>query len=239
VTRAALLLLLVYLGAPAARAAEEPVVLLHGLGRSAASMRPMAEALEAAAFRVCNVGYPSREHSVEVLTVEFVAPQVLECLSGDTGRTNFVTHSLGGIVVRQLSASGAFAGEFGRVVMLSPPNQGSEVVDRLGGLWLFRTMNGPAGGQLGTGTDSLPRSLGPAPFEVGIITGTRSINPLLSLLIPGADDGKVAVDNARLEGMTDFLAVPVSHPFIMRSAEVIDQTLHFLRYGSFAHEPIR
>jgi hypothetical protein len=126
----------------------------------------------------------------------------------------------------------------GRVVMLSPPNQGTEIVDRLGELWLFKFMEGPAAGQLGTGSGSLPRRLGPAPFEVGVITGTRSINLLLSILIPGIDDGKVAVDRARLDGMADFLTVPVSHPFIMRSARVIEQTLHFLRHGSFAHGPL-
>jgi hypothetical protein len=117
--------------------------------------------------------------------------------------------------------------------MLSPPSQGSEVVDRLGGWWLFQAMNGPAGAELGTGPDSLPNRLGRAQFSVGIIARTRSVNLFLSALIPGADDGKVAVDRARLDGMADFVVVPASHPFIMNNREAIRQTLTFLRTGSF------
>ena len=94
-------------------------------------------------------------------------------------------------------------------------------------------LNGPAGQQLGTDDDSVPKRLGPARYPVGIITGNSSINPILSLLIPGEDDGKVSIENARLQGMTDFLVVPHSHPLIMNSDRVIRQTSHFLRRGSF------
>jgi triacylglycerol lipase len=210
----------------------ESVVVLHGLARSSSSMSRMAHALEKDGYHVCNISYPSRKHSIEVLAAEFVAPAVRACLSNATDTPHFVTHSLGGVIVRQLAKSAPDL-RIGRVVMLSPPNHGSEVVDKLGKLSLFRLINGPAGLQLATREESVPQSLGPASFDVGIMTGRWTINPILSLLIPGTDDGKVSLESARLEGMTDFCVIPSSHPFIMKNKHAIEQTLVFLAQGRF------
>lgn len=210
----------------------ETVVLLHGLARTSDSMSGMARALETAGYHVCNVSYPSRKHTIEVLTADFVAPAVRACRSSETDTVHFVTHSLGGIVVRQLARSTPDV-KIGRVVMLSPPNHGSEVVDRLGSLSLFTFINGPAGLQLATGEEYLPRTLGPASFDVGVITGSRTVNPILSLLIPGEDDGKVSIESAKLEGMKDFCLIPATHPFIMTNKRAIAQTLAFLAEGRF------
>lgn len=218
--------------AAAAQPTGELVVVLHGLARSADSMSRITHALEKSGYRVCNVSYPSRKHSIEVLTTDFVAPAVRACLASEHETVHFVTHSLGGIVVRQLSKSAPDL-RIGRVVMLSPPNHGSEVVDKLGGLSLFELINGPAGLQLATREESVPRGLGPATFKVGIITGRRTINPILSLLIPGSDDGKVSIESAKLEGMADFCVIPASHPFIMNKKLAIEQTLAFLEKGAF------
>jgi hypothetical protein len=208
------------------------VVLLHGLARTWRSMRFLDRRLTREGFHTCNVAYPSRKHPVETLAADFVLPAILEAFGEGSGAIHFVTHSLGGIIVRQLAASGAPI-TFGRVVMLAPPNGGSEVVDNLRGWWLFRAVNGPAGSQLGTSADSLPNTLGPAPFEAGIIAGSRSINLFLSTMIRGVNDGKVSIERAKLEGMADFLVVPASHPFIMNNREAVDQTVYFLRHGAF------
>lgn len=212
-----------------------PVVLLHGLARSAGSMEKMTAALKAAGFRTCNLSYPSTTHSVPELAENFVLPKILACRNSEAEPLNFVSHSLGGIIVRYLAEAHPEL-PIGRVVMLSPPNRGSEVVDKLGDFGLFRFINGPAGEELGTGPESLPNRLGPPTFELGVITGNRTINPLLSLLIPGADDGKVAVERAKLEGMRDFLVLPASHPLIMRDRQAIAQTIHFLQQGTFRKE---
>jgi triacylglycerol lipase len=124
----------------------------------------------------------------------------------------------------------------GRVVMLSPPNNGSEVVNKLKNNFIFKWINGPAGVQLGTGPGSLPKTLGPPKYEVGIIAGDRTINPILSLLIPGKNDGKVSVENTKLKGMKDFLIVHKSHPFIMNDKEVLKQVTAFIQNGMFSRE---
>lgn len=223
------------LAPPAARAqapAPEPetVVLLHGLIRSPSSMGRMERALREAGYRTCNIGYPSTRYPVEVLAEEYVLPAIRECAGN--GRVHFVTHSMGGILVRYLAARGDLP-DVGRVVMLGPPNRGSEVVDAVGDTRIFRWVNGPAGRQLGTDTTSVPLTLGPVGFELGVIAGTRSINWINSWIIDGPDDGKVAVERARVDGMTDFLVVPSAHPFMMRNQAVIRQTIAFLRDGRF------
>jgi len=208
------------------------VALLHGLGRSCLSMAYLAKRLAAAGYCPCNLSYPSRKYPVEKLAANFVLPAIEACFGGGDEPIHFVTHSLGGIVVRQLAASKAQI-NIGRVVMLAPPNGGSEVVDTLSHWPLFGAMIGPAGKEMGTSKDSLPRSLGPAPFEVGIIAGKRSINPLLSTMIEGENDGRVSIENTKLEEMVDFLVLPVSHPFIMLNRTVAEQIIHFLDYGAF------
>jgi len=218
-----------------APATRPTVVLLHGLTRSAGSMAKMARALDHAGFRTCNLAYPSTSHPVGDLAENFVLPQILACRGNGTEPLNFVTHSLGGIVVRYLAANHPEL-PIGRVVMLSPPNRGSEVVDKLGDFRIFAWINGPAGQEVGTGSESLPNRLGPPSFELGIITGDRSLNLLLSLLIPGPNDGKVAVARARLAGMRDFLVIHATHPLIMRNRRAIAQAIRFLREGSFEHE---
>lgn len=210
--------------------ARDCVVLLHGLARSDGSMEEMAERLLEAGFFVVNHDYPSTKHRIEELSRAVIPEATAECPK--ESRVNFVTHSLGGILVRYYLEYHELD-NLGRVVMLGPPNKGSQVVDAMAELPGFELLNGPAGLQLGTEQTSIPNSLGGADFEVGIIAGTRSINLILSQLLPNPDDGKVSVEATKLEGMADHLTVPVSHPFLMKDEEVILQTIHFLRYGQF------
>ena len=216
--------------------ATEPrgrVVLLHGLARRCRSMAPLARDLERAGYQVANIGYPSRHHPVAVLARDYVLPAIRARFPENGGPIHFVTHSLGGIVLRWLVAEDLLP-EVGRVVMLAPPNQGSEVVDQIGHWGLFRWVNGPAGRELGTGADGLPARLGPATFECGVIAGDRSVDLPLAWCFAGPNDGKVAVERTRLAGLADFRVVHASHPFIMRSGEVRARVLAFLDQGRFA-----
>lgn len=212
----------------------EPVILLHGLARSASSMHKMESALQQAGYQTCNLAYPSREHDVATLTRNHITPALERCFPGYEGRLHFVTHSMGGILVRQLAMDERYARRIGRVVMMGTPNHGSEVIDHLSSWKVFQRIAGPAGPQLGTDHDSTPQQLGPAIFEAGIFAGNISFNPLLSLLLTGQDDGKVSIESTKLEGMRDFHVLRSSHAFIMRNPQAIRQTLHFLSHGSFS-----
>lgn len=213
---------------------KECVILLHGLCRTDRSMVPMEKALSAAGYQVVNVDYPSRSAAIEKLSDDAIGRAVSECERNGATQVHFVTHSLGGILVRSYLARHSIA-NLGRVVMLGPPNQGSEVVDKLGSWWLFQKLNGPAGNELGTGKNSTPNQLGPANFCTGVIAGDRSINWINSTLIPGRDDGKVSVERTKLEGMADHIVIHVTHPFLMRNQTAIRQTIYFLRTGRFEH----
>ena len=218
--------------APGDAFGSECVVLLHGLARSRSSMGKLEKHLAAAGFGVLNAGYPSRSMRIEDIAETCIPAVIEQCRKNGARKIHFVAHSMGGIIIRLYLKSHRVP-ELGRVVMLSPPNAGSEVVDRLKDNFFFRWLNGPAGGQLGTEADSLPRKLGRADFELGIITGDRTVNPILSTMIPGPDDGKVSVERARLDGMKDFIVIHATHPFIMKNREAIRQTIYFLKNGMF------
>jgi pimeloyl-ACP methyl ester carboxylesterase len=210
---------------------SDSVILLHGLARSDRSMNKLQQALLRKGYRVHNVSYASTRNNIEKLAEEAIGPALKLCPKAQ--KLHFVTHSLGGILVRQYLLHHQID-NLGRVVMLGPPNHGTEVVDKLRDFPGFRFINGEAGLELGTGESSVPNKLGAANFDLGVIAGTRSINLILSRMIPGTDDGKVSVENTRLEGMHDHLQMKVTHPFMMRNAKVIEQVIHYLESGRFS-----
>lgn len=209
---------------------DECVILLHGLARSSSSFKRMESTLKEKGYYTVNYNYPSRKYNIEKLAKDSIDNALSQCPENST--VHFVTHSLGGILVRQYLST-AKINNLGKVVMLGPPNKGSQVVDKLKNVPGFVWFNGPAGRELSTDSTSIPMKLGPAEFEVGIIAGTRSINPILSSMLPNPDDGKVSVEDTKLAGMADHITLPVAHPFLMRNSEVIDQVVYFLKNGKF------
>lgn len=208
------------------------VILLHGLARSARSMRKLEKALQQDRYQTRNIDYPSRKFPIADLS-QLVISEALKGIPSST-TIHFVTHSLGSILARYYLASQSIH-NLGRVVMLGPPNQGSQIADWLQPYSLYHRFFGPVAAQLGTDRHSPLKQLGSAEFDVGIIAGNRAVNLLCAPFLPKPNDGQVTVASTRLEGMRDHLCLPVSHSFMMNSPIVIRQVLYFLKQGHFDH----
>lgn len=208
---------------------EEAVVLVHGLGRSRASMMVLAQRLEWAGYGVVTVGYRSLSTPFPE-TVAAVRTAVERCC-GESPQVHFVGHSLGGLVIRGYLAETP-PEHLGRVVLVAPPNQGSLFVDWLDEIPAALEVLGPVGSALGTDSTDIPAKLPLPDYEMGIIAGNRAIHPIGHPAIPGPDDGIVSVEQTRI-GDVPVLVLPRSHAFIANSRHAADAVIRFLRTGTF------
>jgi pimeloyl-ACP methyl ester carboxylesterase len=211
------------------------VVLLHGLRQSSKSMEKIEDSLLTQGYSVVNVDYPSTQHTIEYLASVVLNDTLEQYINSLATKVHFVTHSMGGIILRYYLKHNSLP-NLGRVVMITPPNQGSELVDLLKDRAVLARIYGPAAAQLSLEEGSLVQSLGPVNFDLGIIAGSKSFNPIYSALLPGPDDGVVTVESMKLDGMDDFIILPLTHGFIIRNENTIAQVIHFLEHGVFLRE---
>jgi len=211
---------------------HECVILVHGLGRTKQSMKKIEKELKKAGYIVWNETYPSTKYSIEQLSASHIEKGLSYCNECGSKQIHFVTHSLGGILIRYYLQRQSID-NLAKIVMLSPPNKGSEVADKLKDLGIYKLIMGPAGQQLGTDANSIPQKMNPINATIGIITGEKSSESWFSPMIPGKDDGKVSLESAKLDEMSDFLVVKGGHTFIMKNQSVIDQIKYFLKNGKF------
>ena len=211
---------------PGISSTQDGVILLHGIARTALSFRKMQAALDTAGFATLNLDYASRRHPLETLA-GYIHPAIEPFAAGIAGALHFVGHSMGGLLARVYIAKHR-PQRLGRVVMLGTPNGGSEIADRFRNFAPYRAFFGPAGQQLGTQRDAAVAAiLPPVDYPVGIIAGDRSIYPLASALLPKPHDGRVSVENTKLEGMVDHVVIHGAHPFLMRKIARLRKRLHF------------
>lgn len=210
---------------------KERVIVLHGIARSSDSMQTLADFLVGQGYDVLNIDYPSTEYTINEL-VDIVQQKMSATQQHSIGKTHFVGYSMGSLIIRGILSKYRPA-KLGRVVMLGPPNQGSEVADFVKNFFLYQRIYGPAGQELGTDQGDYSGRFGSVNYELGIIAGDRSIDPISSMIIPGTDDGKVSVARTRLTGMKDHIVIHTTHTFMMNNKTVLQQTAHFLQTGMF------
>jgi pimeloyl-ACP methyl ester carboxylesterase len=207
------------------------VILLHGLWRDSIAMQPMEDYLTTKGFKVHNISYPSDEYPIEEVVTKHLQPVVTAIEAKNKNEAiHFVSHSMGGILVRYYLKNNSVK-KLGKVVMLSPPNQGSKLSDFATSLsedWL-----GPSGKQLSTKDNSWVKNLGKVNFNLGVIAGNHSTNWVTSWIIKEKNDGVVAVEDTKVAGMTDFLVVPEKHFRIRKLPIAMQQTVYFLQNGTF------
>lgn len=213
--------------------ASDCVILLHGLVRSSHSMVKLEKAIAKQGYSTVNIAYPSTKFAIETLAEETI-PKALALCPNDA-KIHFVSHSLGGILVRQYLSNHTID-NLSRVVMLGPPNKGSNIVNTIHWVPGYKFINGPAGIEIGADKNSIPNTLGPVDFDLGIIAGTHTVNPILSLMLDKPNDGKVSVESSKVKGMTDHIELPITHTFMMNNKVAISQVIHFLKHGTFHKE---
>ena len=216
--------------------AGDYVVLLHGMGRTLTSMNEVKGCLDKEGYEVVNIDYPSRKRSVWDLA-EMVYQEVQARCTDKQRKIHFVGYSLGCIVTRAMLDRRPMR-NLGRVVMLAPPNQGSQLAEFLKNNYIYRSFFGPAGQDLVSGKGGIVHELGPLYYEVGVIAGSMAVDPVSWLILPGSNDGKVTVESTRLQGMQDHIVLPTSHLFIVTNDEALFQTIHFLENGNFLKSPL-
>jgi len=214
--------------------AGEAVFVLHGLGENRQAMQPLVEHLRTGLdATVMTFGYASPRAGLAVHAGSLA--QVLAGLPQVTG-VSFVGHSMGNLVVRRWlgMADPDIAKRIRRMVMLGPPNQGSDLARLAAGNSLLTALAAGAGRELVLHWETIARQLQTPEFEYGIIAGGKGDDRGYTVLLEGDDDAVVRVAETRLEGADDFLVLPVRHSRMMRHPDVQAATLHFLREGRFA-----
>lgn len=210
----------------------DTVVLLHGILRTHHHMNRLASALRKDDYIVLNLDYPSRKKNIEDI-VEHVFREIEEKASPDKP-IHLVGFSLGALIIRGLIKQYPEL-SYGRLVLLAPPNEGSEVADYWKDSLLFQKVFGPAGQQLVTDQEEFKHLLIDSleDFEAGIIAGNRTVDPFSSGMLPGPNDGKVTIESTHLAGVQEHIVVSATHMFFPKNRTVIDNTRHFLATGKF------
>jgi len=219
----------------------ELVVLIHGLMRTRWSMKRLERFFIKNGYHTLNISYASLISPIPDIALT-VLPKLINkkiVKNNEIKKIHFVTHSLGGIIVRYYFSHLSevhTACKNGKIIMIAPPNQGSELAQKWRSQFWFKYSQGPAGQALGTDAHAIIHQLKPLKNDTGIIAGNRSNNPVTSYFLPSINDGIVTVASTKLPEMKDHITLPYSHTFICDKKKVRDQILYFLKESKFQHK---
>jgi len=212
---------------------QECVVLVHGLWRSGFAMRSIASDLEGHGYQTVSVDYPSTQEEIPELVQGYLLKSYEECAQTGAQKIHLVSHSMGGILVRQFLQNHTLP-LGSKVVMLSPPNQGSELSEKFGESWWYQWVVGPAGVSLSTKHEGIISKLREVDEPVGIIAAYRDWSLWPNTWLPQPNDGTVSVESMKLAEMDDFILVNSGHALMRFNDEVQRQIRQFLAVGEFA-----
>lgn len=214
------------------RPKQKAIVFLHGLGRTGSMFDSMTQAFETEGFTSIAVNFPSLRKSFDdiVSQLEFLLKNLK-----DIQEVNFITHGLGGLVLREvLHKNGSWRRKIktGRVIALDVPNRGWHAGDLLSrkkpavktvpALKIYESEN----------IAKLPDF--PKNLDVGILT---TWNPLLRVLInilpaswrslfPTPKDSHIA-------GAREISAVKYLRLNQCNTKKVITYCINFIKSGKF------
>ena len=213
---------------------KHTVVMIHGIARSTGTFRVLRRALRDTEWNAVAFGYKSTRGALEDHADALA--RFLDNLEGQE-TISFVTHSMGGLILRHLLARKRplqQPRQIGRIVLIAPPNQGSRIADTLKDLRAYKAFYGPAGQQL------IPSSVAKVPGlsgnEFAVVAGGKGNGKGFNPLLPGDDDGTVAVAETLLDGARDSLLVPAIQARISNNPITVRATISFLRHG-YLQEP--
>lgn len=210
---------------------EESVIVIHGFARRAQSMETLAYEVHKAGYEVRNVGYSSINQSVEEVKTEVFKKFDQYISENPDKKIHFAGHSLGGLLVRAYLDQKQLK-NLGAVVLMGTPNRGTSLVNQYEDKWYFSWL-GPIIAELGVDNSKFLKTLKPPYYTVGVIAGSKPYSRWSSGTIEGQNDGLVAVESTKLEGMNDFIVIDVNHSRMKRDPRVIEQVIYFLKNSKF------
>lgn len=213
----------------------EMIILLHGALKSAFSMKRLENMFADHGYQTLNWDYDSRNYAVEENAAKL--DSIIKARNYEQYKLNFVTHSMGGIIVRYYLDKYT-PSKLGRFVMIAPPNQGSLIANELQKFPPFRWLYKKNVDYLTTGSEAFAPNAGIPPMEFGIIAGGTGGKYGFNWYLPGDDDGTLSVEQTKLQGASDFILLPYIHATIMIQDRTLQQTLNFIQEGHFEHQQL-
>lgn len=206
---------------------KRSAVLVHGFFRTKLNMYFIAKSLKKDNFEVFNWRYKSRDKYINEHAEDLVKELIEISKKRPNEPINFVTHSMGGLVLRNAinHKSCPKEAKIGKVVLIAAPNKGSIVAQKLGNSKFMRFLfKDKAGSELMGKTNFDDLGAFPSDMDILQIVGTLGVNPWIN----GRNDGKVAVSETKLNTPYKQIDMKASHSWICYSPKVIKALKDFL-----------